>query len=110
MKTVSFLLACFSILAQTKPAAAPVEKSAMNKATLEDYLRHVELWIPQVGVKIDDAKKSTEMPGFFEVWVHLSYNGGTKDEKYFVSEDGHRVVKGEVFDISKNPFQANLDK
>ncbi len=109
MKTVTFLLACASIFAQTKPAA-PAEKSAFDKATLEAYLRHVELWIPQVGVKIDDVKKSTDMPGFFEVWVHLTYNGGTKDEKYFVSEDGHRVVKGEVFDINKNPFQANLDK
>ncbi len=98
--------------APAKPAvAAPAaQKSAYDKATLESYLRHVELWIPEISVKIDDAKPSTVMPGMAEVWVHLSYNGGTKDELYYVSKDGKNVIKGEVYDINSNPFQANLDK
>lgn len=108
MKIAVFFLACGSLFAQTKPA--PAGKSALDKATLEAYLRHVELWIPAVAVKIDDAKPSPEMPGFFEVPVHLTYNGGVKDERYYVSKDGHKVVKGEIFDINRNPFQANLDK
>jgi protein-disulfide isomerase len=112
MKIATLLLACYSVFAQTKPPAAPppVEKSALNKATLEAYLRYVELWMPQVEVKIDDAQPSKVMPGFFDVWVHLSFNGGVKDELYYVSKDGHKVMKGEVYDINHNPFQANLDK
>jgi protein-disulfide isomerase len=113
MKTATFLLACLSLCAQPKPA---VEKSAFDKATLEAYLRHVELWIPQVSVKIDDAKPSTELPGFFEVAVHLSYTApgapaaSVKDEHYFVSKDGKKVMKADVFDMNKSPFQTNLDK
>jgi protein-disulfide isomerase len=115
MKMTAFLLLCFGSLlaAQTKPtpAAAPaVQKSAFDKATLESYLRNVELWIPEITVKIDDAKPSTTMPGLVEVAVHLSYNGGTKDELYYVSKDGRNVIKGEIYDINRNPFQANLDR
>jgi protein-disulfide isomerase len=98
-------------MAQTKPPdAAPAGKSAFDKAALEAYLRHVELWIPQVTVKIDDPKKSSELPGYSEVLVHLSYNGGVKDERYFVSQDGRKIIKGDVYDINQNPFQPNLDK
>ena len=117
MKISAFLFLCFGglVSAQVKPAspkaATPaVQKSAFDKATLESYLRHVELWIPEISVKIDDAKPSAVMPAMAEVWVHLSYNGGTKDELYYVSKDGRNVVKGEVFDINGNPFQGNLDK
>ncbi len=108
MKTAALLLCCVSLSAQTKPAAA--QKSAFDKATLESYLRHVELWLPQVNIKIDDAKPSTIMPGFFEVWVHASYNGAVKDFEYFVSKDGHNVLKGDVFDINRSPFQSNIDQ
>ena len=43
---------------------AKVEKSAFDKATLEAYLRTVELFTPTVTAKIDDAKPSAELPGF----------------------------------------------
>jgi protein-disulfide isomerase len=110
MKIATLLFACFSLLAQNKPAASAVQKSALDKATLESYLRNVELWVPQVTVKIDDAKPSAEVPGFFDVWVHASYNNATKDELYYVSKDGHIVIKGSAYNINKNPFQGNIDK
>jgi protein-disulfide isomerase len=115
MRIAGVLIFCLGLTAQTKPAATAakppaVEKSAFDKATLEAYLRHVELVIPQVSMKIDDAKPSTELPGFFDVWVHLSYNGGTKDDHYLVSKDGKKILKGEIFDVNKNPFQSNIDR
>ena len=114
LKITAFLLCCVSALGQTKAlqtkAPAAAGKSALDKSTLEAYLRHVELWLPQVGVKIDDAKPSAEMTGYYDVWVHATYNGGSKDQLYYVSKDGQKVVKGEVYDINHNPFQANVDK
>ena len=59
MKLFIPLVATLSLFAQTPKAP---EKSAFDKATLEAYLRNVELWIPQVEVKIDDAKPSAEVP------------------------------------------------
>jgi protein-disulfide isomerase len=101
-----FLLVSFSLLAQGQTAA----KSALDKPTLETYLRYSELWIPQVAVKIDDPKPSAVLDGFYDVNVHLTFNGATKDEFYYVSKNGKNIVKGDSYDIAKSPFQNNLDR
>lgn len=98
MKLATLLLAAVPVFAQ------------IDKAALEAYLRHSELWIPQVAVSIDDPKPSAYLPGFSEVAVHLSYNGQTKDEHYFVSQNGKNIVKGEAYDLTKSPFQSALDR
>jgi protein-disulfide isomerase len=105
----AFLLVSFSLLAQNQPAPKPAAKSALDKATLEAYLRYSELWIPQVTVKIDDPKPSTALDGYYDVGVHLTYNGATKDDLYYVSKDGKNIVKGTAYNIDKSPFQGNLD-
>ena len=84
-------------------------QSGLDKAYLEQYLRYSELWIPQVTVKIDDPKPSTALKDYFDVTVHLIYNGATKDEAYFVSKDGRNIVKGTAYDITRSPFQSNID-
>lgn len=93
--------------AQTPVSGA---KNAFDKAALEAYLRHVELYRGAVTFKIDDPKPSKYLRGFSEVTVHLSYQGGSKDDLYYVSDDGQTIIKGDVYNINKNPFQANLDK
>ncbi len=106
MKTATLLLLSLSAFAQTKPA----EKSAFDKSTIEAYLRNVELMLPVVTAKVDDAKPSKDLPGFFDVVVHWSANGFTKDELVYVSKDGHQVVRGDVYDVNLNPFHGNLEK
>jgi protein-disulfide isomerase len=106
MRIAAFLLACTFAIGQPKTP----QKSALDKATLEVYLRTVELFLPQVTAKIDDAKPSTDLPGFFDVWIHWSANGATKDELVYISKDGTKLVRGDAFDVNKNPFQSNLDK
>ena len=81
-----------------------------SKAAIETYLRHLELWIPQVTVTIDDPKPTAYLPGFSDMNVRLSFNGQTKDEHYLISSDGKHIIKGDAYDLTKNPFQANLDK
>lgn len=93
-----------SAIAQKKP------KSALDKSALEAYLRHVELYRGTVTYQIDDPRPSKDLPGFSEVEVHLSFDGGTKDERYYVSEDGQILVNGDVYRINGNPFQTNLDR
>lgn len=113
MRTVALLFFAVTSFAQqvkTTAAAPPPTKSASDKSALEAYLRYLELWLPAVAVKIDDPKPAPALPGYLDVWVHLSYNGGVKDQEYYVSEDGKKVLRGDVFEINKSPFQANLDK
>jgi protein-disulfide isomerase len=105
MRLATLLLASISVFAQT----APAPKGSLDKAKMEDYLRHMELWIPQVAVAIDDPKPAASLPGYSTLTVHLSYQGQTKDEHYYISQDGKNLIKGEVFDTTKSPFQGNLD-
>jgi len=92
-----------ALLAQTTAAK-------IDKVQLEAALRHIELWIPEVQAKLDDPAPSKELPGFYDVAVHLSYNGQSIDQKYLVSGDGKKVVKGDIYDTGKNPFQGNVDR
>jgi protein-disulfide isomerase len=92
--------------------AAAGPKSALNKAALETYLRYLNLYRVPVTYQIDDPKPSKDVPGFSEVQVHLSFEGGggSKDELYYVSADGQTILSGEIYRMNRNPFQANLDK
>jgi protein-disulfide isomerase len=106
MKTLAaILILAVSPLAWTAPG-----KNFLDKSTLENYVRHLDLFRGDVTIKIDDPKPSKYLPGFSEVLVHLLFNGAEKDELYYVSADGQTIVKGDVYDLKKRPFQANLDK
>jgi protein-disulfide isomerase len=112
-KTAALLTAFAPIVAYLLAPAAQAQtaaKSNIDKVQLEAALRHIELWIPQVQAKLDDPTPSKELPGFYDVVAHLSYNGGSIDQKYLVSGDGKKIVKGDVYDVAKNPFQGNIDK
>jgi protein-disulfide isomerase len=85
-------------------------KGALDKTTLENYLRHVELFRGDVMFKIDDPAPSKYLPGFSEMLVHLIFNGAERDELFYVSSDGQTILRGDVFNLGKSPFQSNLDK
>jgi protein-disulfide isomerase len=104
------ILTLLAFFVGTTWAQLPLKTSLLDKPALEQYLRHMEMWIPGISVNIDDPKPSAYLRGFNEVTVHLSYNGQGKDEHYYVSNDGKNIVKGDVYDTSKNPFQGNIDK
>jgi protein-disulfide isomerase len=105
MKILAIILLFVSQLAWAAPG-----KGALDKATLENYLRHVELFRGDVTFKIDDPKPSKYLPGYSEVLVHLIFNSAEKDELFYVSSDGQTILRGDVFNLGKSPFQSNLDK
>ncbi len=109
MKTALCLLLPLTAFAQSSPITVTIAP-ALDKVKLESYLRHLEVWPPMINLKIDDPKPVADMPGFNRVVVHLSYNDARMDQAYFVSNDGQRIFKGEIYDLNKSPFQANLDK
>ncbi len=109
MRFATLLLFSVAAFAQTKvPAGAPA--SNIDKAKIDAYLRHLELWIPQVTVTIDDPTPAPEMPGYNNLLVHLTYNKASTDIHYYISQDGTRLFKGDSYDLGKSPFQSNLDK
>lgn len=93
------------------PAGQPADTkaSALNKATLEAYVRHLSVWGPQIKVEVGDPKPSP-LPGMVEVKVHASAGAASQDEILYVSKDGQKIMRGVVFDVKENPFKADLDK
>ncbi|MGB6943878.1 MAG: DsbA family protein [Bryobacteraceae bacterium] len=103
MKIAAVLLLLASSLAWSAPGA-------LDKATFEKYLRHLELFRGDVMFKIDDPQPSKYLPGYSEVLVHLIFNNAEKDELFYISSDGKTIIRGDVFTLGRSPFQSNLDK
>jgi|YNPNPStandDraft_1061719.scaffolds.fasta_scaffold00395_11 protein-disulfide isomerase len=93
-----------------KSAPPPARKSALDKATLEAYVRHLFVWGPQVKVEIAEPKLSTRLPGFWEVKVRGSAGAAAQEELFYVSKDGAKILKAMVFDVAQHPFQEELAK
>jgi protein-disulfide isomerase len=87
----------------------PAEKTALDKATLEAYVRHLFVWGPQIKVQVGDPKPAP-MPGFRAVTVHASAGNASQEETFYVSEDGQKILRGQVFDVGQNPFKPELEK
>jgi len=97
------LLAVLAGFAQTQ------KKSALDKATLEGYVRHLFVMDSKVKVEVSDPQPS-DLPGFMQETVHATLGKASQDFVFYVSKDGSKILQGTVFDINNNPFKSDLDK
>lgn len=88
-------------------AKAPVQ--TLDKKKIEDYVRHLLLWGPQITVAVADPIPAP-MPGFSEIKVTGSYQKISVDEVFYLSADSTRLVRGTVYDIAVNPFAKDLSR
>jgi protein-disulfide isomerase len=114
MRRFALLLGALVVFTLSAPGQAggskPAPKSALDKAVLEDYVRHLFVWGPQVQVKVGDAKASEALPGFREVPVVASAGQATQAITFYVSADGRYVIQGSVFDVTRSPFESDASK
>jgi protein-disulfide isomerase len=103
-------LAAALLLAFTGSGQAPAKKSALDKATLEAYVRHLFVMDSRIKVEVGDPKPSTELPNFVDVAVRASMGVQSQVFNFLVSKDGSKILQGNVFDINNNPFKRDLDK
>jgi protein-disulfide isomerase len=104
MRSVALAALCLALLAgQEKP------KSGFDKPAMEAYVRHLLAVIPEVQVKVDDPKPSA-VSDLQQVDVHFIYGPRTQDETFYVTKDGHKIIRGYIYDLSQNPFKEDLDK
>jgi protein-disulfide isomerase len=100
------LLGAFLLVA----ADAPPQKSALDKPTLEAYVRHLYLLRPELTVQVLDPKPSESLPGFLDVRIRISQGTASQDLPLLVSKDGKRILQGNIYDVNNNPFKPELDK
>jgi protein-disulfide isomerase len=90
-------------------AAETGKKSAFDKPTLEAYVRHLFLWGPQISVHVSGPTPSI-VPGMLAVTVRATAGAASKEETFYVTKDGQKIMRAAVYDISENPFQPELAK
>lgn len=102
--TILFAVAA-ALLAQTPAGKTP----KLDKPKLEAYLRHLFVWPPPIQMTIADPKPGP-MAGFYEVKVRGAQGEASQEETFYVSADGQKIIRGQVFDINQNPFKSDLQK
>jgi protein-disulfide isomerase len=107
---LSLPLVAALFLAATVSAQAPAKKTALDKPTLEAYVRHLFVWDNRITVQVSDSKPSPDLPGFLDVTVRASAGKQSQDFKFVVSKDGSKVMQASVYDIANNPFKRELDR
>ncbi len=98
------------LLAAAGTGQSPAKKSALDKATLEAYVRHLYVMDSRIKVEVSDPKPSAELPNFMDVSVNASMGVQSQTFNFLVSKDGSKILQGSVYDINNNPFKRDLDK
>jgi protein-disulfide isomerase len=103
----SSLLAALLLVAAG--SAQSDKKSAFDKAYLELYVRHLWILLPTDTVTVGDPKPS-DVPGMQEIRVKIARGPASGEELLYVTKDGARILQGNSFDVTNNPFKKDLDK
>jgi protein-disulfide isomerase len=106
-KLIVILAAATALTAQNKTAT--VDKPQIDKVKLEAYIRHLFVWPPPIEIAVSDPQPGP-MPGFYEVKIRGSQGNASQEETFYVSKDGQKIIRGNVFDIAQNPFKPELAK
>jgi protein-disulfide isomerase len=106
----SFFLPLAAALLLAAPVSAQNQKkSALDKAVLEAYVRHLYVLKSEIKVQVADPKPS-QVEGFVEVVVRASLGDASQDFPFLVSKDGSKILQAIVYDVNSNPFKPDLDK
>ena len=99
-----------SAAAQTKPAApASTATNDALTAKVESYLRVLFGWTPEYKVTLGPVTPSP-IPDLVQVPVSVTYQGHVDTGTFYVTKDGGFMVRGELRDLSKDPFAETRAK
>ena len=95
--------------AQSAPAAAPASDQAQILKSAEAFVRDLFAWGPDFSVKMGPLAPSPSAD-FYLVPLQVTVSGQTDRGIVYVSKDGKTFLRGEMFDMTANPFADNLAK
>jgi protein-disulfide isomerase len=91
--------------AESSPAPSP-EQAKILQST-EAFVRNLFAWGPDIKVTLGPLAPSVSAD-FYNVPVQLTVNNQTSSGTVYVSKDGKTFLRGDVYDMSANPFADNL--
>lgn len=111
------LIACPCHGQTTTPAAAaaqpaqssPSPEQAQILKNSEAFVRNLFSWGSDFQVKLGPLSPSAA-PDFYTVPVNVSLNGQNDAGIFYVSKDGRTFMRGDLYDMSADPFADNRAK
>lgn len=98
-----------SITLLNLPARAQAPSAAQTQKTVEDYLRNLYAFGPDVKLVVG-AFTDTAVPGLQSTDIDVTIGENKQTVKFFVSKDGKYLVQGEMSDLTKDPLAENRSK
>ncbi len=100
-------LACMSMAATSFGQSAPQASTPPDQAQLlksaEAFIRNVFTWGPEFKLKVGPLTPSPSLD-FYTVPIEVTVNGQTDKGSVFISKDGKTFLRGEMFDMTADPF------
>jgi protein-disulfide isomerase len=96
-----------TVPAAARPPASP-EEARFLKST-EAFVRLLFGWGPEVKVALGPLAPSLA-PGFYVVPIQVTLNEQNEMGEVYVSKDGKTLLRGDIFDMSADPYAANRAK
>jgi protein-disulfide isomerase len=91
------------------PAGTPTGDQAELIKHTEAFVRDLFAWGSEFKVSIGPLAPSPS-PDFYLAPIHVTVNGQTDTGSVYISKDGKTFLRGDMFDMAKNPFADNLAK
>jgi protein-disulfide isomerase len=104
---LALLISAFPVLAQTTSATPSTPDQAQILHSTEAFVRNLYAWGPEFDVRLGPMTPSAS-PNFYLVPIHVTMNGRTDSGSVYVSKDGKTFLRGDMYDMSSNPFAENL--
>ena len=118
LSAVALLVAAIPSAGQA-PAAAPASPSTTQNAvtpeqarllkSAEAFVRHFFGWGADIKVTLGPLGPAAS-PDFYLVPIQVTLGEQTQTGEVFVSKDGKTLLRGEMYDMSTDPFAANRAK
>jgi len=104
---LAFLTCTISALAQTSSSTAAAPDQSQTLKSTEAFVRELFAWGPEFEVRLGPMSPSVS-PDFYLVPIHVTIHDRTDSGTVYVSKDGKTFLRGDMYDMSGNPFADNL--
>jgi protein-disulfide isomerase len=113
LNVIVLLIAAIPCAAQAPAAAPPPAAVSPEQARLlksaEVFVRKFFGWAPDIKVTLGPLGPSVS-PDFYVVPIQVTLGEQIQSGEVFVSKDGKTLLRGEIYDMSTDPFAANREK
>ena len=92
--------------ANSRPSLPAAAAPSPTQKNIEAYLRNLYAFGPDVLLAVG-APKETPVEGLLETTIDLNISGNKQTVKFYVSNDGRFLFRGELSDMTKDPLAEN---